>query len=71
MFMKICRMIVGGKSFILKKIFFITADIFDDVSIFLFFLKMLMSANFTERRGKFLPYHKENIEYYHAAKFYL
>ena len=35
-----------------------------------FFRKMLMSANFTVRKGNFLPGYKENIEYYHTAKFY-
>ena len=46
------------------------AEIFDEVSIFLFFEKMHISANLTMGRGKFLHYYKENIEYYQAAKFY-
>ena len=45
-YMKLCRVIVEGKAFLLKYFFFIMADIFDDVSIFLFFRKMLMSEIF-------------------------
>ena len=71
MYMKLCRVIVEGKVFLLNVFFFIMADIFDDVIMFLFFRKMLISANFMARMRIFLPYYKENIEYYHAAKFYL
>ena len=40
-------------------------------AFFYFFEKMLISASFTGRRGKYLHFYKGNIEYYHAAQFYL
>ena len=46
------------------------ADIFDDVSIF-FSSKNADISKFYGEKENFLPYYKENIEYYHVAKFYL
>ena len=57
--MKLCRIVVEGKTFILKKKI-IMADIFYDVSIFLFFRKMLISAKISAIMNFFLPYYKEN-----------
>ena len=70
-YMKLCRIVVGGKTFLLENNIFHNGGYFWWRHHFAVFSKNADISKFYDENENFFHYYKENIEYYHAAKFYL